>query len=420
MLTIYFKDLFQVKKCYFSLGAVLVLAANSVMAQAQQSSNGNNHIKIEKGGVYIGEVSQKVTGLNPGVEDKAVAIGKGSKVGESAVAVGYEADAHLEGATAVGRGTKTQAYAVAMGHKAEAGVQAVSIGKNSQATEKFAVAVGDEAKATAKFASALGQGATASGTYSNAFGYQSSSTNELSTAIGWGTKASGWRAQAIGPQAKASGKRALSFGSGINTTAENGVSIGSNINNYAEGSFSMGNNIQIEQTSKNTVVVGNNIKTTTANSVFLGDSSAYVEKGETTGGIGKVDGNYAGVDAKGVVSVGNKGNERRIQNVAAGLLSHQSTDAVNGSQLHATNQRLEEVNKDAKAGIAAAMAFKEVPFVPGKWSYAAGAAHYSSESAVSLNLGRTSNDGKWAVSGGMSSDSRGRIGFRVGVSGVFN
>ncbi|WP_233120475.1 YadA-like family protein [Histophilus somni] len=118
--------------------------------------------------------------------------------------------------------------------------------------------------------------------------------------------------------------------------------------------------------------------------------------------------------------MGSKGNERRIQNVAAGLLSHQSTDAVNGSQLHATNQRLEEVNKDAKAGIAAAMAFKDVPFVPGKWSYAAGAAHYSSESAVSLNLGRTSNDGKWAVSGGMSSDSRGRLGFRVGISGVFN
>ncbi|THA48598.1 YadA-like family protein, partial [Histophilus somni] len=99
---------------------------------------------------------------------------------------------------------------------------------------------------------------------------------------------------------------------------------------------------------------------------------------------------------------------------------HRSTDAVNGSQLHATNQRVEEVNKDAKAGIAAAMAFKEVPFVPGKWSYAAGAARYSSESAVSLNLGRTSANGKYAISGGISSDSRGRVGFRVGISGVFN
>nr|WP_283774883.1 YadA-like family protein [Histophilus somni] len=372
------------------------------MAQAQQLSNGNNHIKIERGGVYIGEGAKAEGNFKNGTN--SVAIGKNAKVAESGVAVGFEANAAHEGAIAVGKTAKAQSYAVAMGFQANAGVQAVSIGKDSKATEKFAVAVGDEAKATAKFASALGQGATASGNYSNAFGYKSKSINELSTAIGWDSHAAGLRSQAIGPQAKVYGDRSLSIGNDVQTHKERSFSIGSSIVNKGT----------------KTTVIGNNINVEVDNSVFLGDSSAYVEKGETTGGIGKVDGNYAGVDAKGVVSVGSKDNERRIQNVAAGLLSHQSTDAVNGSQLHATNQRLEEVNKDAKAGIAAAMAFKDVPFVPGKWSYAAGAAHYSSESAVSLNLGRTSNDGKWAVSGGMSSDSRGRLGFRVGVSGVFN
>ncbi|WP_249962464.1 YadA-like family protein [Histophilus somni] len=387
---------------YLSLTAVVVLTAHSAMAQAQQLSNGNNHIKIERGGVYIGEGAKAEGNFKNGTN--SVAIGKNAKVAESGVAVGFEANAAHEGAIAVGKTAKAQSYAVAMGFQANAGVQAVSIGKDSKATEKFAVAVGDEAKATAKFASALGQGATASGNYSNAFGYKSKSINELSTAIGWDSHAAGLRSQAIGPQAKVYGDRSLSIGNDVQTHKERSFSIGSSIVNKGT----------------KTTVIGNNINVEVDNSVFLGDSSAYVEKGETTGGIGKVDGNYAGVDAKGVVSVGSKDNERRIQNVAAGLLSHQSTDAVNGSQLHATNQRLEEVNKDAKAGIAAAMAFKDVPFVPGKWSYAAGAAHYSSESAVSLNLGRTSNDGKWAVSGGMSSDSRGRLGFRVGVSGVFN
>ncbi|WP_075321630.1 YadA-like family protein [Histophilus somni] len=382
---------------YLSLTAVVVLTAHSAMAQ-----NTSPEMQYEKEGIYIGKSITKVPGNIPSA--KAVAVGDKTKVGKSAVAVGYEADAHLEGATAVGRGTKTQAYAVAMGYQANAGVQAVSIGKDSKATEKFAVAVGDEAKATAKFASALGQGATASGNYSNAFGYKSKSINELSTAIGWDSHAAGLRSQAIGPQAKVYGDRSLSIGNDVQTHKERSFSIGSSIVNKGT----------------KTTVIGNNINVEVDNSVFLGDSSAYVEKGETTGGIGKVNGNYAGVDAKGVVSVGSKGNERRIQNVAAGLLSHQSTDAVNGSQLHATNQRLEEVNKDAKAGIAAAMAFKEVPFVPGKWSYAAGAAHYSSESAVSLNLGRTSANGKYAISGGVSSDSRGRVGFRVGISGVFN
>ncbi|WP_406812586.1 YadA-like family protein [Histophilus somni] len=402
MLTLYFKDLFQVKKCYFSLslGAVLVLAANSVMAQGQQP---NNNVEVKNGGVYIGEVSKKVTGLNPDVEDKAVAIGKGSKVGESAVAVGFEADAHLEGAVAVGRGAKTQAYAVAMGFQANAHTQAIAMGKHSKAGGIFSLALGDEAKANGDSSLAFGRGSVASG-WANAFGRDAKATGQLSTALGWKADASGLRAQAIGAQSKASGQGSISFGSNVHTTGDNSFSIGRNITN----------------SNAQTVAIGNDIRNTAQNSVFLGNSSAYVEKGDTTGGIGKVDGNYAGVEAKGVVSVGSKGNERRIQNVAAGLLSHHSTDAVNGSQLHATNQRVEEVNKDAKAGIAAAMAFKEVPFVPGKWSYAAGAAHYSSESAVSLNLGRTSANGKYSISGGISSDSRGRVGFRVGISGVFN
>uniref|UniRef100_Q0I344 Uncharacterized protein n=1 Tax=Histophilus somni (strain 129Pt) TaxID=205914 RepID=Q0I344_HISS1 len=382
---------------YLSLTAVVVLTAHSAMAQ-----NTSPNMKYAKEAIYIGKSITEVPNNIPNA--KAVAVGDKTKVGESAVAVGYEADAHLEGATAVGRGTKTQAYAVAMGYQANAGVQAVSIGKDSKATGVQSVALGDQAKATGKLSSAFGQNAQAAGHYSNAFGWHSNARNELATAIGYKANATGKRSIVLGPDSTASGEGSLSFGSGVKTTGNNSFSVGRNITNN----------------STKTVAIGNNIQHTKDNSVFLGDSSAYTAPSETSGGIGKVDGNYAGVDAKGVVSVGSKGNERRIQNVAAGLLSHQSTDAVNGSQLHATNQRLEEVNKDAKAGIAAAMAFKDVPFVPGKWSYAAGAAHYSSESAVSLNLGRTSNDGKWAVSGGMSSDSRGRLGFRVGVSGVFN
>ncbi|ACA32621.1 YadA-like family protein [Histophilus somni] len=384
---------------YLSLTAVVVLTAHSAMAQAQQSNSSN--IDVSNGHVYIGEGTKAEGNYKNGT--KSVAVGKNAKVAESGVAVGFDANAAHEGATAVGKTAKAQSYAVAMGFQANAGTQAISIGKDSKATGNFAVAVGDEAVAS-KLSSAFGARAKAEGEYSTAFGWAANAKGEASTALGWQATASGKRSQAIGPQATVSGEGSLSFGSGVHTTKDN--------------SFSMGRNIKNNGTK--TVAIGNNIDVTTDNSVFLGDGSRYTDQSETSGGIGKVDGNYAGADAKGVVSVGSKGNERRIQNVAAGLLSHQSTDAVNGSQLHATNQRLEEVNKDAKAGIAAAMAFKEVPFVPGKWSYAAGAAHYSSESAVSLNLGRTSANGKYAISGGISSDSRGRVGFRVGISGVFN
>lgn len=49
---------------------------------------------------------------------------------------------------------------------------------------------------------------------------------------------------------------------------------------------------------------------------------------------------YAGSSPVGVVTVGKAGSERRIQNVAAGLVSATSTDAVNGSQLYALTRQL--------------------------------------------------------------------------------
>lgn len=49
---------------------------------------------------------------------------------------------------------------------------------------------------------------------------------------------------------------------------------------------------------------------------------------------------YAGSNPAGVVTVGTVGSERRIQNVAAGLVSATSTDAVNGSQLYALTRQL--------------------------------------------------------------------------------
>lgn len=49
---------------------------------------------------------------------------------------------------------------------------------------------------------------------------------------------------------------------------------------------------------------------------------------------------YAGSNPTGVVTVGSVNGERRIQNVAAGLVSATSTDAVNGSQLYALTRQL--------------------------------------------------------------------------------
>ncbi|WP_448758202.1 YadA-like family protein [Aggregatibacter sp.] len=54
------------------------------------------------------------------------------------------------------------------------------------------------------------------------------------------------------------------------------------------------------------------------------------------------------VAANGTVSVGSAGKERQIQNVAAGVISATSTDAINGSQLYATNNYMNNFAGDVK------------------------------------------------------------------------
>ncbi|UAY78429.1 YadA-like family protein [Pasteurella canis] len=97
-------------------------------------------------------------------------------------------------------------------------------------------------------------------------------------------------------------------------------------------------------------ILGNKVTATLANSVYLGSESAYVEAGNSTSGmttyndmangLNKSGHSFAGATPVGVVTVGAVGKERRVQNVAAGLVTEQSTDAINGSQLFALTRPL--------------------------------------------------------------------------------
>lgn len=91
-------------------------------------------------------------------------------------------------------------------------------------------------------------------------------------------------------------------------------------------------------TAENSIAIGSGITADIANSVYLGnDSKASQNKTNQTAGIGAEalkNSSAAGKDAKGLVTIGSVGNERRLQNVAAGLVDRESTDAVNGSQLY--------------------------------------------------------------------------------------
>ena len=246
--------------------------------------------------------------------------------------------------------------------------------------------------------------------------FDSSASGKFATAIGKSAVAHGDNAVAMGNSSKALGNDSIAIGTGNIVEANNSGAFGDPnvIKADATGSYAFGNNNVI--TTKNTFVLGNDVNNagnstsregTVENSVYLGNKSTATAgdgsrtaslynikqdgtKGTSTtaGSVGTVTtatvgnmtyGGFQGAKANGVVSVGAAGDERRIQNVAAGEISSTSTDAINGSQLYSVakgvgnriNNLQGQINKLGKrmnAGVAGAMAAANLmqPHKPGQ------------------------------------------------------
>ncbi|WP_227875403.1 beta strand repeat-containing protein [Paraburkholderia dokdonensis] len=96
----------------------------------------------------------------------------------------------------------------------------------------------------------------------------------------------------------------------------------------------------------NALAIGAGATASHSNSVALGAGSTTAAAVATSGAtIGDQDYTFAGSNPASTVSIGSVGNERTLTNVAAGRLSTTSTDAVNGSQLYATNTALDKLSE---------------------------------------------------------------------------
>ena len=235
--------------------------------------------------------------------ENALAAGSYASALKDSVAVGHEAQANDMRSVAIGMGAKTFSKADSQAAIDNGGGN-TAIGYNAQAGAKdqlgLATAVGKDAKATGWGSSAYGVGADAHSSWSMALGNQSRA-NE--------TKGIG--GTAIGTTAKADEAYATAVGLGAEATAVNATALG----------------MQAKATQENSVALG-------AGSV---DRAATKEtKGTITlsDGTTRDFGNFAGSNPTGVVSVGAKDKERQVINVAAGKVSADSTDAINGSQLY--------------------------------------------------------------------------------------
>ncbi|EFE1469337.1 YadA-like family protein [Escherichia coli] len=215
--------------------------------------------------------------------DTWIAIGQGAKASS------------VDTSPSGGPGTSS----IAIGQEAQSGIGSTSLGFKSQATGERSVALGQTADATGNRAIAIGSGAK--------------STADYSLTLGNGSKAFAENATAIGKDARAEGKGSQAFGKVALATGENAIALGSNSTASGVGSVALG---------ENSFAGG-------INSLALGSQSNANGDNAVALGVGSV------AEQDNTVSVGNSTTQRKITNMAAGLILPGSTEAINGSQLHA-------------------------------------------------------------------------------------
>lgn len=229
----------------------------------------------------------------------------------------YAPSGRISGAVAIGTGANSNVdLGLAVGQYATTtGISGVSIGTGTLASGNTAIAIGRQSVASGNFSQAMGNVASATGEGALAMGHSSSATGSGSIAIGAtdirdqmgsGTPGSAQAGTDYNPvgQTRATARNTIALGRGAASTLEGAVALGS-------GSTT--------ETSANAVT-----EATVGNNTYSGFAGA------------------TNIEAGDQISVGASGQERQIKNVAAGNVTQDSTDAINGSQLYSVAETLDE------------------------------------------------------------------------------
>ncbi|WP_018651253.1 YadA-like family protein [Actinobacillus capsulatus] len=282
----------------FALGTTAAAKAKNAFALGTTASaNSNSSVAFGFNATSTGNssIAFGVTAKTNG--EKSIALGTSANTtGAKAVAIGSDSKALSDSTVAIGTNSKADK------------VGSMSIGENANSTAKNAITVGMNSSVTGENATAVGTEANVTMANGTAIGRSALSNQQNALAAGYKAIASGKDSSAVGTEALAKEAQASAFGRLANATAANTTALGS----YSEANIT------------NSVALGQKSVTT----------AATPTQNTTIGDI--TYGDFAGKEANGsVVSVGTKGYERQIQNVAAGRVTADSTDAINGSQLYA-------------------------------------------------------------------------------------
>ncbi|EBH5051376.1 autotransporter adhesin SadA [Salmonella enterica subsp. enterica serovar Brazil] len=284
--------------------------------------------------------------------------------------------------------TNVDGASAAMGYKASAmGKWSTAIGSYSQSTGNSSLALGVKSVSAGDRAIAMGASSSAGGSYSMAMGVYADSSGANSVALGYKSVASGSTAVALGYQTTASGDDSAAFGNGAQAIGTNSVALGTGSTALEDNSVAVGNSTtqrQITYVAKGDINANSTDAVTGAQIYSLSQSVAdrlgggasvnsdgtvnaplykvgtgiYNNVGSAlsalNSSITNTEASVAGLVDDALLWDGNtsafsanhSGSDSKITNLAAGTLAADSTDAVNGSQLFDTNEKVDQNTAD--------------------------------------------------------------------------
>ncbi len=320
-----------------------LLSSFGVLANAGSDTGDSNHSDSGTGWIAIGTgaVANSYTNVDGASE-----------------ALGYYAKALGKWSTAIGSYSESKGDAsLALGVKAKSyGNRSIAMGASSNATDNasYAISMGVYATTDAANTVALGYYSKALGLSSLALGYKSEAHSENGIAMGTSSKVTGTNSLALGSNADARGNNAIALGAGSVADTDNTVSVGSGttqrkIVNMDKGEISNTsteaiNGSQLYAISKSVsdrLGGGSSVNTNgTINApTYALKSGTYNNVGAALTGIDEDTLHWNSTSNKFSASHGSSATNI-ITNVADGDVAAGSTDAINGSQLNATNNNV--------------------------------------------------------------------------------
>ncbi|EAB8447540.1 autotransporter adhesin SadA [Salmonella enterica] len=317
---------------------------------------------------------------NAGKDTGSGVTPSGSTAGTGWIAIGTDATANTY--------TNVDGASAAMGYHASAmGKWSTAIGSYSQSTGNSSLALGVKSVSAGDRAIAMGASSSAGGSYSMAMGVYADSSGANSVALGYKSVASGATSAALGYQATASGDDSAAFGNGAQAIGTNSVALGAGSTALEDNSVAVGNSTtqrQITYVAKGDINANSTDAVTGAQIYSLSQSVAdrlgggasvnsdgtvnaplykvgtgiYNNVGSAlsalNSSITNTDASVAGLaddallwdSSTSAFSANHSGSDSKITNLAAGTLAADSTDAVNGSQLFDTNEKVDQNTAD--------------------------------------------------------------------------